>query len=113
VQQARYNMENTRAQIPTLRTAISEAKNRLAVLLGEAPGAVHAELAAPRPVPGVPPQVTVGVPADLLRQRPDVRRAERQLAAQTARIGVAVAELYPKLKLSGAIWAKATRTTST
>jgi NodT family efflux transporter outer membrane factor (OMF) lipoprotein len=103
VQQARYNLENTRAQIPTLRTAISEAQNRLAVLLGEAPGAVHAELEASGPIPGVPPQVAVGVPADLLRQRPDVRRAERQLAAQTARIGVAAAELYPKLKLSGAI----------
>ena len=103
VQQARYNLENTRAQIPTLRTAISEAKNRLAVLLGEPPGAVHAELEASGPVPGVPPQVAVGVPADLLRQRPDVRRVERQLAAQTARIGVAAAELYPKLKLSGAI----------
>ena len=103
VQQARYNLENTRAQIPTLRTAISEAQNRLAVLLGEAPGAVHAELEASEPIPGVPPEVAVGVPADLLRQRPDVRRAERQLAAQTARIGVAAAELYPKLKLSGAI----------
>ncbi len=103
VQQARYNLENTRAQIPTLRTAISEAQNRLAVLLGEAPGAVHAELEAPGPIPSVPPEVAVGVPADLLRQRPDVRRAERQLAAQTARIGVAAAELYPKLKLSGAI----------
>jgi len=102
-QQARYNLENTRAQIPTLRTAISEAKNRLAVLLGEAPGAVHAELETSGLIPGVPPQVAVGVPADLLRQRPDVRKAERQLAAQTARIGVATAEFYPKLKLSGAI----------
>jgi NodT family efflux transporter outer membrane factor (OMF) lipoprotein len=103
VQQARYNLENTRAQIPTLRTAISEAKNRLAALLGEAPGAVHAELSKPEPVPSLPPEVAIGVPADLLRQRPDVRRAERQLAAQTARIGVATAELYPKLTLSGAI----------
>ena len=103
VQQARYNLESTRAQIPTLRTAISEAQNRLAVLLGEAPGAVHAELDAPGPIPAIPPEVAVGVPADLLRQRPDVRQAERQLAAQTARIGVAAAELYPKLKLSGAI----------
>jgi NodT family efflux transporter outer membrane factor (OMF) lipoprotein len=103
VQQARYNLENTRAQIPTLRTAISEAKNRLAVLLGEAPGAVHAELSKPEPVPSLPPEVAIGVPADLLRQRPDVRKAERQLAAQTARIGVATADLYPKLTLSGAI----------
>ena len=103
VQQARYNLESARSQIPTLRTAIAEAQNRLAVLLGEAPGAVHAELAKPEPVPSLPPEVAIGVPADLLRQRPDVRRAERELAAQTARIGVATAELYPKLKLSGAI----------
>ena len=102
-QQARYTMESTRAQIPALHTAISEAKNRLAVLLGEAPGAVHAELEASGPVPGVPPQVAVGVPADLVRQRPDVRKAERQLASQTAQIGVATAELYPKLTLSGSI----------
>ena len=64
---------------------------------------MHAELAKPEPLPTLPLEVAIGVPADLLRQRPDVRRAERQLAAQTARIGVATAELYPKLKLSGAI----------
>lgn len=103
VQQARYNLENSRAQIPSLRTSISESLNRLAVLLGETPGTVHAELERAKPIPGIPPDVAIGVPADLLRQRPDVRRAERQLAAQTARIGVAAAELYPKLKLSGAI----------
>jgi NodT family efflux transporter outer membrane factor (OMF) lipoprotein len=103
VKQARYNLESARAQIPTLRTAISEAQNRLAILIGEAPGAVHGVLEQPKPLPKLPVEVTIGVPADLLRQRPDVRRAERELAAQTARIGVATAELYPKLKLSGAI----------
>jgi len=103
VEQARYNLESARSQIPTLLTAIAEAQNRLAVLLGEAPGAVHAELSKPEPLPSLPPEVAIGVPADLLRQRPDVRRTERQLAAQTARIGVATADLYPKLKLSGAI----------
>ena len=103
VEQARYNLESARSQIPALLTAIAAAENRLALLLGEAPGAVHAELAKPEPVPSLPPEVAIGVPADLLRRRPDVRRAERQLAAQTARIGVATAELYPKLKLSGAI----------
>jgi NodT family efflux transporter outer membrane factor (OMF) lipoprotein len=103
VQQARYNLESARSQIPTLQSAIVEAQNRLAVLLGEAPGAVHAELSKPEPVPSLPPEVVIGVPANLIRQRPDVRRAERQLAAQTARIGVATAELYPKLTLSGAI----------
>lgn len=103
VEQARYNLESARSQIPALLTAIAEAENRLAVLLGEAPGAVHAELSKPEPLPSLPPEVAIGVPADLLRQRPDVRKAERQLAAQTARIGVATAERYPKLKLSGAI----------
>ncbi|MBN2439400.1 MAG: efflux transporter outer membrane subunit [Deltaproteobacteria bacterium] len=103
VRQATYGLESARAQIPTLRHSISESLNRLAVLLGEPPGAVHAEYETAKPVPDIPPDVAVGVPADLLRQRPDVRRAERQLAAQTARIGVAAAELYPKLRLSGAI----------
>jgi outer membrane protein TolC len=64
---------------------------------------VHAALENPEPLPALPPEVVIGVPADLLRQRPDVRRAERQLAAQSARIGVATAELYPKLRLSGSI----------
>jgi NodT family efflux transporter outer membrane factor (OMF) lipoprotein len=102
-QQARYNLESARAQIPTLNTSVAEAKNRLAVLIGEAPGTLHAELEKRSPVPSLPASVAIGVPADLLRQRPDVRKAERELAAQTARIGVATAELYPKLKLTGAI----------
>ncbi|MFZ2039175.1 MAG: TolC family protein, partial [Desulfobacterales bacterium] len=75
----------------------------LAVLLGEQPGAVHAELAERRPIPLTPLQMAVGVPADALRRRPDVRRAERSLAAQTARIGVATADLYPKFSLAGGI----------
>jgi NodT family efflux transporter outer membrane factor (OMF) lipoprotein len=103
VEQARYNLASAKSQLPALATAIAEAKNRLAVLTGQAPGAVHAELAKAEPLPALPPEVAIGVPADLLRQRPDVRKAERQLAAQTARIGVATAELYPKLRLSGAI----------
>lgn len=103
VAQARYNLESARSQIPALMTAIAAAENRLAILLGEAPGAVQAELSKPGSIPALPLAVAIGVPADLLRRRPDVRRAERQLAAQTARIGVATAELYPKLRLSGAI----------
>ena len=103
VQQARYNLENTRSQIPTLRIGLEEAKNRLAVLLGEQPGKVHTELEERKPVPVPPLEFAVGVPADVLRRRPDLRRAERQLAAQTARIGVATADLYPKFTLSGSI----------
>lgn len=103
VQQAKYNLEATRSQIPTLRTGLEAAMNRLAVLLGEQPGAVHKELEPPQPIPVTPMEVAVGVPAEALRHRPDIRRAERQLAAQTARVGVAVADLYPKLTLPGSI----------
>lgn len=103
VQQSRYNLENTRSQIPTLRTGIEEAMNRIAVLLGEKPGKVHEEMNKSTTMPDVPLEVAVGVPADVLRRRPDVRRAERELAAQTARVGVAMADLYPKFSLSGSI----------
>lgn len=103
VQQARYNLENTRSQIPTLRTGLEEAMNNIAILLGEQPGKVHEELKRQEPIPVPPQSVTVGVPVDVLRRRPDVRKAERDLAAQTAKIGVASADLYPKFKLSGSI----------
>jgi len=103
VQQARSNLESTRSQIPTLRISLEEAMNSIAVLLGEQPGGLHEELENYKPVPVVPLEVAVGVPADTLRRRPDIRQAERELAAQTARIGVATAELYPKFTLSGSI----------
>lgn len=103
LQQARYNLENTRAQVPALRRGLEEAKNRLAVLTGRVPGGVHELLAQIRPIPVIPPTVAVGVPAETLRQRPDIRKAERNLAAQTARIGVATADLYPKFRLAGFI----------
>jgi NodT family efflux transporter outer membrane factor (OMF) lipoprotein len=103
VQQARYNLENTRSQTPTLRIGLEEAMNRLAVLLGEQPGKVHTELEERKPTPVPSLEVAVGVPADILRRRPDVRRAERQLVSQTARVGVATADLYPKFTLSGSI----------
>lgn len=103
VQQALYNLETTRSQIPNLKTGLAAANNRLSVLLGTPPGAVNRELADPRPIPVPPVSVAVGVPADTLRHRPDVRRSERLLAAQTARIGVATADLYPKFFLTGTI----------
>jgi NodT family efflux transporter outer membrane factor (OMF) lipoprotein len=103
VEQAKANLENTRAQLPRLRSNIEAAKNRLAILLGVFPGALEAQLAARTPIPQAPLEVAVGVPAEMLRRRPDVRRAERQLAAQTARIGVATADLYPKFSLPGSI----------
>lgn len=103
VDQARYNLENTRAQIPSLQTGLDQSKNRLAVLLGKNPGAVDDVLAKQEAIPVTPVEVAVGVPAETLRQRPDVRSAERQLAAQTARVGVATADLYPKFQLLGSI----------
>jgi multidrug efflux system outer membrane protein len=107
VHQARSNLESTRSQMPTLHTGVEEAMNRIAVLLGEQPGALHEQLEHYKPIPAVPQHVAVGVPADVLRRRPDVRKAERELAAQTARIGVATAELYPKFTLSGSIGVEA------
>lgn len=103
LQEAVASLESTRAQLPTLRTGLEEAKNRLALLTGAFPGSAHARLAAPQPLPVLPPTVAVGVPAETLRQRPDIRRAERSLAAQTARVGVATADLYPKFRLAGSI----------
>jgi len=110
VEQAKANLENTRAQLPKLRSNIEAAKNRLAILLGIFPGTLEAQLAARKPIPEAPLEVAVGVPAEVLRRQPDVRRAERQLAAQTARIGVATADLYPKFSLPGSIGLEALST---
>ncbi len=101
VAQAMTIVQATRSRVPSLEVGLRAAENRLAVLLGFAPGALAAELADARPIPVPPVEVAVGVPADLLRRRADVRRAERQLAAETARIGVAEGELYPRLTISG------------
>ncbi len=101
--QARSNMENTRSGIPALCAQVEASKNRLAVLLGEQPGSQHETLDAYVPLPAIPLEVAVGVPADLLRRRPDIRMAERELAAQTARVGAAVSDLYPRFYLNGAI----------
>jgi NodT family efflux transporter outer membrane factor (OMF) lipoprotein len=103
IAQAQSNLETTRARIPTLLIGQRMAENRLAVLVGETPGALAAELAPEHAVPVPPRNIAVGVPADLLRRRADVRRAERELAAEHARIGVAEGDLYPKLTLFGDI----------
>ncbi len=102
VRQAELNLATTQAFVPSLRAALAQNINRLAVLLGEFPSEVQGELAQAAPIPSPPAEVVVGLPTELLRQRPDIRQAERQLAAQTAQIGVATAELYPALSLSGA-----------
>jgi len=108
VAQAESNLANTRSLIPSLENSLASALNRLAVLLAMSPGALDDELSDEVPIPTEPEAVTTGLPADLLRQRPDIRSAERRLAAQTARIGVATAELYPKFSLSGFLGLQAT-----
>ena len=101
--QAKQSLEQVRAQVPTLHISLEQAKYRLAVLLGQPPGALQDLLAEQTPVPLAPSEVAVGVPADLLRRRPDIRSAERQLAAQTAQIEVAKAQLYPSFSLAGTL----------
>ena len=108
-ERAGSNLENTRSQIPSLKSGMEQAKNRIAVLLGSEPGAFDPELDEYSPVPVAPGEIAVGIPADLLRRRPDLRKAERDLAAQSARIGVAEASLYPRITLSGNIGLSALR----
>jgi NodT family efflux transporter outer membrane factor (OMF) lipoprotein len=95
-------LRSTEAQRPPAEADVARAVHRLGVLLGRDPGALAAELGPEGPIPVPPARVVVGLPAALLARRPDVRRAERELAAATARIGVATAELYPKISLTGA-----------
>ncbi|MBN2491993.1 MAG: efflux transporter outer membrane subunit [Planctomycetes bacterium] len=101
VAQAKLNVATSEASIPELEIALAAATNRLATLVAESASTLHGELATAAPVPAPPASVAIGAPADVIRQRPDVRRAERTLAAQTARIGMATAELYPRLSLEG------------
>ena len=101
VRQAQQNLASTEATVPQFEEGIVRAINRLSVLVGEVPGALYAELIEPKPIPLPPAETQVSEPVDVVRQRPDIRRAERLLAAQTARIGVATADLYPRFSLSG------------
>ncbi|NTV50028.1 MAG: efflux transporter outer membrane subunit [Geobacteraceae bacterium] len=102
VEQARLNLEQTRAQLPALISNLEQSKNNLALLLGRS-GDTLKELQIKTPIPVVPAEVAIGVPAETLRQRPDIRRAERQLAAATAQVGEAEAARYPDLTLSGTL----------
>lgn len=103
VAQAEQNLAQTKSTIPALEIGLEAALNRLAVLLGEAPGSLHDELQEHAGLPQPDDKVAYGIPADLLRRRPDIRQAERLLASQTARIGIATADLYPTLSLGGSI----------
>jgi len=101
VAQAETQANTTAAQIPLLESALKAAAYNLDLLLGLSPGALGNELAAEQPIPVLPPEVLVGLPSDLLRRRPDIRFAERQLAAATALVGAATADLFPKFFLTG------------
>ena len=101
VAQAEAQLETTASDIPTLEISFAQAVHRLGVLLGEPPGALAAELSESRPIPAAPSELPAGLPSDLLRRRPDIRSAERQLASATAQVGVATADLYPKFSLIG------------
>jgi NodT family efflux transporter outer membrane factor (OMF) lipoprotein len=94
-------LRTTESQVPTLESLIKRSIHRLGVLLGCQPGALLSELSQEMPIPVTSPEIPVGLPSDLLRRRPDVRAAERQLAAATARTGVAVADLFPRFSLTG------------
>ncbi|WP_051091817.1 efflux transporter outer membrane subunit [Methylosarcina fibrata] len=107
VLQAKQSVETTRADIPKYTSLLEQAKHGLAVLLGKQPAELNALLAQSAPIPAASNSIAIGIPADILRQRPDVRRSERELAAQTAQIGVAEAAAYPSFDLSGSIGVEA------
>jgi multidrug efflux system outer membrane protein len=98
---AQAQLSTTRGTIAPLEAAVARSIHRLSVLLGREPGALRAELAPPAALPPLPGIVPVGNPSDLLRRRPDIRIAERDLAGATARIGVAVADLFPRVSFTG------------
>jgi NodT family efflux transporter outer membrane factor (OMF) lipoprotein len=101
VEQAKTVLNNTLASVPSLEAQLQQAKNALSILLGLPPSHLSEVLEGASEIPVSPPQVVVGIPADLLRRRPDIRSAEQQAAAQCALIGVAKADLYPAFSLTG------------
>lgn len=107
VSQARALLRSTEATIPTLESDLRRVKNALAILLGNLPGEIDDMLGPAGQIPAVPPEVAVGIPAELLRRRPDIRFAERALAAQSALIGFAKADLFPHFSLFGTIGMRA------
>jgi NodT family efflux transporter outer membrane factor (OMF) lipoprotein len=100
VAQARSTLEQTEAQIPELEISLRQASNQLCILLGVPPEDLRAKIGSAS-IPTAPPEVVAGIPADLLRRRPDVRQAERQAAAQSAQIGIAEADFYPHISITG------------
>ncbi|MDD1612969.1 MAG: efflux transporter outer membrane subunit [Methylococcaceae bacterium] len=100
---ASAQLDSTLASIPLIETGIKRAIHRLGVLTGQAPDALISRLSKPAPIPKLPDTIAIGSPAELLRRRPDIRIAERTLAAATARIGVATADLFPRVTFVGTL----------
>jgi NodT family efflux transporter outer membrane factor (OMF) lipoprotein len=113
VQQAKTLLRNTEATIPAFEAGLRQAENALSILLGRPPGYVRAVIGSEGRIPAPPAKVAVGIPADLLRRRPDVRGAELQAAAQSALIGVAKADFYPSVALLGTLGLAATENSTT
>jgi NodT family efflux transporter outer membrane factor (OMF) lipoprotein len=109
---ARRELEGLNAALPSLNAAIFEAQSRIAVLLGTFSGDVTGELSAPHALPQAPAHPRPGQPIELLRRRPDIRKAERDLAAATARIGVAAADLYPRIGVTSGVGVQGGRVTA-
>jgi multidrug efflux system outer membrane protein len=101
VAQQNVELANTQADIPALESQRRQSVHALGILLAESPDALSDELEEESGVPGVPPRVPVGLPSELLRRRPDIRQAERKLAAATARIGVAKVQYFPQFSITG------------
>jgi NodT family efflux transporter outer membrane factor (OMF) lipoprotein len=100
---ANAQMATTASRIPVLESSVRETIHTLGVLLGSNPTALLEEIETATPIATIPPEVTVGLPSDLLRRRPDIRTVEAQTHAATARIGVATADLFPQFSLSGSL----------
>lgn len=107
VLQAKTLLTNTQAQIPNLQSTLIKFHNSMDILLGQAPGSSRDMLKGGKGIPKAPGQLAVGLPAELLRRRPDIRRAEMTAIAQSAQIGVAKADLYPSFTLLGSLGASA------
>lgn len=103
VQNSLAQMKSVEAEVPLLEAAEAQSRHRLAVLIGKRPGELDGLLTAPRETPAFAKALPIGDTTQLLRQRPDVRAAERRLAAATARVGVATADLFPRVSLRGFI----------
>ena len=103
VARARAQLETTRSALPALAARVDAAIHRLSVLTGQQPLALAETLREAAELPHIPSNVAAGVPSELLRRRPDIRAAERELAAATAQIGIATAGLFPRITLTGAV----------